>query len=32
MLNIKTDLDKKSKPMEEQIEKMIKGTTIKFKI
>jgi len=31
-LHIKTDLDKKLKAMEDQLEKMIKGTTIKVKI
>jgi len=31
-LNIKTDLDKKLRAMENQIAKMIKGTTIKFKV
>lgn len=32
ILNIKTDLDKKLKAMEDQIARMIKGTTIKLKI
>lgn len=31
VMHIKTDLDKKLKAMENQLDKMIKGTTIKFK-